>query len=241
MAVNKFWMCDDGMVSYRAAHEGRVLEPTVDGKITVTSKALDAAKAAMGGAQDSIALVFSAQHSMEDNWALKELAKLLGTTSLYWAGAGEGYADDILINADKNSNTAGVKMLCPEAKPFKQLIDDLNAGKVAKVIALGGVAPTDAPITGGTIVAIAAHQGAFTKAAKVVLPATSWAEHSGTYVNFKGIKQVAEKAIEPQGASKPAWQQIAALARVLGFDAQWTKLKAIRSHLALDAAPPAAE
>jgi NADH-quinone oxidoreductase subunit G len=241
MAVNKFWMCDDGMVSYRGAHEGRVLEPTVDGKVTVTSKALDAAKAAMGGAQDSIALVFSAQHSLEDNWAMKELANLLGTTALYWAGAPDGYEDDILLHRDKNPNTAGVKMLVPEARPFAQLAQDVAGGKVRYVIALGGAAPAE--LTGASVVTIAAHQGPLTKAAKVVIPATSWAEHSGTYVNFKGIKQVAEKAIEPQGASKPAWQQIAALARALGFDGSqvgWTKLKAIRSHLALDAAPTAA-
>jgi hypothetical protein len=35
-----------------------------------------------------------------------------------------------------------------------------------------------------------------------VLPATSWAEHSGTYVNAKGMRQLSEKALEPLGAAR---------------------------------------
>ncbi len=55
-----------------------------------------------------------------------------------------------------------------------------------------------------TLVVVAAHEGALSEAAHVVLPATSWAEHSGTYVNRQSFHQVADKAIEPQGASRPA-------------------------------------
>jgi NADH dehydrogenase/NADH:ubiquinone oxidoreductase subunit G len=67
--------------------------------------------------------------------------------------------------------------------------------------------------------------------ATVVLPATSWAEHSGTYVNAKGMRQVSEKALEPQGISKPGWRQVSDLASALGYEAQWTKLKQIRAQL----------
>ncbi|HEV3190532.1 MAG TPA: molybdopterin-dependent oxidoreductase, partial [Polyangiaceae bacterium] len=58
-----------------------------------------------------------------------------------------------------------------------------------------------------------------------------WAEHSGTYVNAKGIRQISERALEPQGASKPAWRQLADLATALGYKAASTKLKQIRTQL----------
>ncbi len=75
---------------------------------------------------------------------------------------------------------------------------------------------------------VAAHEGPLTKSASVVLPATSWAEHAGTYVNAKGFRQVAEKGLEPLGDSRPAWKVLADVAAALGFEASWSKLKQIR-------------
>jgi NADH-quinone oxidoreductase subunit G len=64
-----------------------------------------------------------------------------------------------------------------------------------------------------------------------VLPATSWAEHSGTYVNKQGFRQVADKALEPQGASRPAWELTRLLAKSLRVEPTWAKLKDIRASL----------
>jgi len=237
--VNKFWMCDPGMLSYKAAHELRVTEPLVGRKGATASRALETAKKAFEGvSRESIAVVFSAQHSMEDNWALKEIAvKLFGTRALYRSGYMEGISDDILLNSDKNSNTAGVKQLAPSAKPFTDLAKDIESGAVTHVIALCGATPGDWEADRRTLdrlkglVTIAAHEGPFVLAATVVLPATSWAEAGGTYTNVKGMRQISEKAIEPQGSSAPAWKHLADLGRALGADAQWTKLKDIRARL----------
>src|SRR5580704_922731 len=102
--VNKFWMCDDGMLTYKRAHDARVTEPMLQGGRTVaTLSALDAAKKLVEGApKQTLGVVFSAQHSLEDNWALRELAGLLGATQFYWSGLGDGYEDTILIHKDKN-------------------------------------------------------------------------------------------------------------------------------------------
>jgi NADH-quinone oxidoreductase subunit G len=237
-AVNKYWMCDEGMLSYRAAHEGRIIEARIGRKNSGVDAALKEAKHRLGDVpRESIAVVLSAQHSLEDNWALRELGKLLGAATLYVTGAGTGYADDILIDADKNPNSGGVKELAPTAKTYAQLLDDMRLGRVSHVIALGGVAPRndpeDATALGmlGTLVVIAAHEGALTDAAHIVLPATSWAEHNGTYVNRAGHHQVAERALFPQGASKPGWELGRMLAVALGLDARWTKLKDVRANL----------
>jgi NADH-quinone oxidoreductase subunit G len=104
------------------------------------------------------------------------------------------------------------------------------------VLALGGETPgeeqSDAEALGmAKVIAIAAHEGALTHVADVVIPATSWAEQSGTYVNAKGMRQLAEKALEPQGASRPAWEHLAALAKALGVEPSWTKVKQLRAML----------
>jgi NADH dehydrogenase/NADH:ubiquinone oxidoreductase subunit G len=156
---------------------------------------------------------------------------------VYTAGAGAGYKDDILIDADKNPNTTGVKELVPGAKSYTQLLDDMRTGRVSHVIALGGITPRNDPEDAtalamlGTLVVVAAHEGALTEAAHVVLPATSWAEQTGTYVNRTGIRQIAEKGVAPQGASKPAWEHTRLLATALGLTPSWTKVKDIRANL----------
>ena len=78
---------------------------------------------------------------------------------------------------------------------------------------------------------IAAHDGALVRAAGVVLPACSWAEAGGSYVNAKGIRQLAEKALEPIGSSQPAYHQIAQLTIALGLEPTWGKMRDIRSRL----------
>jgi NADH-quinone oxidoreductase subunit G len=243
-AVNKYWMCDGGMLSYRAAHVGRVTNASVKGKkATLEAAVAEITKRFADVPRQSIAFVLSAQHSLEDNWALRELAHLAGAKAIYVTGAGPGYKDDILIDEDKNPNTAGVVDLVPTLRPFPQLIEDIRGGRVAHIVALGGLTPRndpeDATALGmvSTLVVVAAHEGALTEAAHVVLPATSWAEHSGTYINRQNLRQLSEKALEPQGSSKPAWEQLRAVAAALGFEATWAKLKEVRSKLVPVAAP----
>ena len=251
--VNQFWMCDEGMLTYKRAHDERITVPRVGGKPSTLVNAIREAKALFEGLpKESIAVVYSAQHSLEDNWALRELGcTLLDTRSSYVSRFPDGYEDKILIHRDKNPNTRGVLELVPEAKPFDGLLRDIEKGVVTHCIALGpGVAQSDAELTVlrslKALVTISAHEGPLTQAARVVLPAASWAEATGTYVNAKGIRQVSEIALELQGASRPAWQHLSELGQALGLDSGWTKLKQIHAKLnpptaPTDAAPTAAE
>ena len=184
--------------------------------------------------------MLSAQHSLEDNWALRELGRCSsGRATFYWSGRPDGYEDDILIHADKNPNTTGVQRARPDAPSrSRQLVDDVPRGRVTHVIALGGVTPRRSTTRRRSRVregwsTIAAHDGpAHRRARTVVLPATSWAEHSGTYVNAKGMRQVAEKALEPQGDQQAGLEAGRPTSRPRsGFEPTWTKLKQIRAQL----------
>jgi NADH dehydrogenase/NADH:ubiquinone oxidoreductase subunit G len=142
-----------------------------------------------------------------------------------------------LIHKDKNPNTRGVVETAGESKPWNVFVDDVRAGRVTHAIALGGTAPgepeSDVDTLGklGALVTIASHEGTLTRAATVLLPAASWAEAGGTWVNAKGIRQIADKAIEPQGSSRPGWEIVRDLARGLGLEASWERLKEVRERL----------
>jgi len=244
-AVNKFWMCDHGMMSYREAHEGRVADARVGGKPASQAKALEKAKKLLDGVPHaSIAIVLSAQASLEDNWAMLELGKsLFGSTSFFIARAPEGDHDDILLSADKNSNYQGVKSLAPDAKSWADFLAGIESGSIRHAVALAartgdleGEKPKLAKLE--VLVTVASHESSLTDAAAVVLPATSWAEQTGTYVNAKGIKQISEKALEPQGLSRPAFEQIAHLAEALGHEPTWKKLKDVRAKVAVPDVQP---
>jgi NADH-quinone oxidoreductase subunit G len=239
--VNKFWMCDEGMLSYKQAHEGRIVEARVRGAAASTDAALREIKSLFAGvAASSVAIVLGAQHSLEDNWALWQLGTvLIGTKNVYASGKPEGYCDAILIHRDKNPNTVGVQQLSPGVKPLRALVDEVVAARVTHVIALGGAAPIDPQALGGaTLLTIAAHDGPLSQIAAAVLPATSWAEHSGTFVNAKGLRQVSDRALEPQGASEPGYALVAQVARALGYEPSWTKAQQIRAKWTAGPAAP---
>jgi NADH-quinone oxidoreductase subunit G len=232
-AVNKFWMCDPGMLSYRAAQEQRVTTAQARGKTLKMDTAIAEAKKLLAGVEPStVAIVLSPAHSQEDNWALAELgAKFMGATRIYVSGHADGFEDTILINKDKNSNRAGVLRIAPKVRSWNEFVGAVDTGAVTHVIALGGAVPSTFTSPKVTRIVVAAHDGEMTEGADVVLPATSWAETAGTFVNAKGIAQVSDLALTPQGDARPAWETFAKLGQALGYETTWAKLKEVQSNL----------
>ena len=250
--INKYWMCDEGMLDYRRNHEGRIETARVGKKQVSLADGLAAAKKLFKGADpEDVAVLLSATHSNEDNFALLTLARdFIGTGHLFLAGRPDGEGDSVLKHADKNANTSGVTALSTSAPPrsFDELLDEVRGGKITHVLALGSDVPKAARVLGEmeALVVVAAHAGPLSELAKVVLPAASWAEASGTYVNAAGIAQESERAVLPRGEAAPAWRLVAKLGRALGYEVPWRKLRELRSAMQPDAGaqvaaePPAA-
>ncbi len=237
--VNKFWMCDEGMLDYQRIHDDRILEARIKGEVADRDTGLQAAaKALQTIDQDKAGVVFSAQHSNEDNFALLQLAKQLGIERFYISGKPQGEGDDILRSEDKNPNRTGVIGVCGVNPPesFKTLTEDAEQGALSTVLALGSYAevPEAAGALSkiGTLVTLATHEGPFVDAAQVVLPASSWAECDGTFVNRDGIAQVSERAITSRGQSRPAWKLVSQLAKLLGKDVPYSKVTDVQKALA---------
>jgi NADH-quinone oxidoreductase subunit G len=247
MKVNTYWMCDEGMLSYRRVVERRLLGALVGGEDASIDEALDAARTQLKGTIEDpsrVAIVLSAQHSNEDNFALVTLAKTyLGTGEFYLSGRPLGRGDEILMSEDKNPNTRGVLQIASTTppKPFAELIAAIDAGKYQAVIALGAEIEVPEPEAHSAlsklkgVVTIAAHEGPLVKAAHVALPACVWAEVEGTYVNRQGIAQRSERALRARGESRPAWDLVARLGRAFGYAMDFRKLADVHKAMAPEA------
>ncbi|MBI4953902.1 MAG: (2Fe-2S)-binding protein [Myxococcales bacterium] len=230
-AVNKYWMCDEGMLSYGRATAGRMLGAHVGGDDASIDEALHAAKDHLRGCDPArVAIVLSAQHSQEDNFALLTLGReYLGVTDVFVARRPDGLGDKVLRHVDKNPNGAGVKALVggDGPRPLAELVAAAQKGRYSHVLALGHDVDVDvaalksafAGLTGSIV--IASHDGPLTAALRVALPACAWTEAAGTYVNAQGMAQPTEQVLRPRGDARPGWELVARLGRALGFAIPW--------------------
>ncbi|HEX7597542.1 MAG TPA: 2Fe-2S iron-sulfur cluster-binding protein, partial [Polyangia bacterium] len=78
LAVNKYWMCDEGRFTYKPVHRDRLVAPLIAGAAVAWNTALAEAARLIGEAREkspsSLGVVLSAQATNEDIFALAQLA-----------------------------------------------------------------------------------------------------------------------------------------------------------------------
>lgn len=218
--VNKYWMCDEGRLTYHALTEKRLVGPLVASMPSNWKRALETAASAILGALDrdpeKVGVVFSPHHSNEENYVLAKLAKdTWQVNQLYIGGRLDepDFADDILRRSDRTPNRAGVRAILGEGngKDLPTLEADLISGKITGLIVFGHDLPLseEAMLIAGSLdclVTISTHELGLAKQAEVCFPAATWAEHAGTMTNEDGRNQKLSAAYSPIGQAKPAWQ-----------------------------------
>jgi NADH-quinone oxidoreductase subunit G len=225
-AVNKYWMCDEGRLTYQRVHQERLAAPMLAGASASWDAALAEAARLLGQARDkspaSLGMVVSAQMTNEDLFAFSRLAaEHLRIDRVYLAGASEGWCDDILVSADKNPNTTGAKLIGgPSLRTTADLQRDLQ-GRAVTTLLLVGEADAIGPLESlQTLVAVTSHQSQPVAAAQVALPLAMWAEVDGSFTNRQGKVQRLYPAIAAAGQARPGWETAVGLGRALG--AAWT-------------------
>jgi NADH-quinone oxidoreductase subunit G len=237
-AVNKHWMCDEGRFTYKRVHERRLAAPVSGGVPVEWDRALDDAtrrlRAVLDAAPTRLGVVFSAQSTNEDLYALGRLAfDHLGVDKAYLAGLGEGWADDILVSGDKNPNTAGARAVGGgRLRSLASLPADLKSGALSGLLVVGtqGLGPSAAalPLDGlEALVVLATHRDPLVAAAQVALPLADWAEVDGTFTNRLGMVQRLHAAVPAAGDALPAWDILSHLARKLGATMDFADAKAV--------------
>ena len=166
-----------------------------------------------GNDPSRVAMVLSAQHSNEDNFALVALAKtFLGASGLLRLRSSPRsrrcYPDERGQEPQHARRYADGRLTPP--RPIADLLRR-SRGRYAYVIALGSELEVEATEARGAwlklkaLLTIAAHDGPLAKAAHITLPACAWAEADGTYVNRHGTAQRSERALGAHGDARPGW------------------------------------
>ncbi len=247
-AVNRWWICDAGRLwgeRLAAAEDRRLDGPRTRsdaGDDPWAAALADAAgllgEAARGG---RVAVLASPRATVEETWLLAQLARgVLGGAPVYLASHETGEDDDLLIRGDRAPNARGARAVleavCGQVAPVADLERALVEGAVDVLFALGPglVGPVDdePPVLSPEalerakdVIVIDAWSSPLSAAASVVLPAACWGETSGTYVNFAGRVQWAERALVPAADCRPA-------VLLLGD---------LLAHLSLEPSPPSPE
>ncbi len=120
---------------------------------------------------------------------------------------------------------------------------DMMARPLESYLLLGGVEPwidapeSDAELTLGQaerVVAITPYASeTLRRVAHVLLPAGTFAETSGTYVNLEGVWQTQTGAAAPVGESRPGWKILRVLGNLLGLSGfEYQSSEEVRAELA---------
>jgi NADH-quinone oxidoreductase subunit G len=242
--VNKHWMCDEGRFTYKELALERLAGPVVDGLPSSWDAALQTAAKALQEALETdrtqVGVVFSAQHSNEDNYVLARLAREFWQVGrLYIAGKPDApeRADDILRDADVNPNRAGVAALLADAAPggVDELRADLSSGAVRTLLVLGhelgsaNSALADAPLA--NLIVLSDRDTGIARHARVVLSVAAWAEIHGTMTNRQGLVQRLHAAFPPAGQALPGWDALVRLGRATGAALDYSNAKRVFTEM----------
>lgn len=234
--VNKEWLCDAGRMTYKTIlAENRVLKPvTFKESLPKEIKWSDAVNIIVKFIRENADCkkigILSAQSSVEENFAFAEfLKKIIGAEKILWSGEERdpSFADEILRSADKNPNTAGVRIIAKEE--LSGLEED------SAYFILGNLSQkaeeTIAAAKPKFAAMFSSNWPARADFIDVILPKATHAEQDGLFINRNGRLQQAEKAFEPIAESWPTWQIAALIAKALEIRWELNDAGAIRNRM----------
>ena len=213
MAVNRWWMCDDGRLSYREAQERRA-DVTVDGVPSIGVAALERAKQLVSGLPHD-ATVAALGTGFATNEELFVLRQLAGDAHLGLGYRPDGSTwesqDGFTISADKNPNREGARRVLGSAElDPNELIKALEAGQVDLLLVHDAIPEgcawspelVAAAKQAKARIVITHSPSPLAEGADVVFGGLHWTEKDGTWVNGGGRLQRVRAASTESGARR---------------------------------------
>ncbi len=202
--INKWWLCDEGRFNFSYIHSPlRIIEPIIAESTTDWMAAIQKAKSFLVG---KVLVLAGTDLTLEEMSAIQRFSKdhfkdfsmfYFGTPKILTANDDKP-EDKLLRRLSKTSNLHGAETL--GLKPWE------NKGTYDCAFILHGgraVLPSDLKKhVKDSLVGLGVFQKEEIANLDVVLPSCSYAEKSGTVVNWQGKEQKFLKAIEPRGDSK---------------------------------------
>ena len=204
-AINGYFICDEGRLSYRDENENRLTEARL-GKTVVTMDDAIAASLKEIKKAEKIVFLISPDSSLEQMISIQSLADQTGATVSAFS---DGYikkedGDDYLIQDDKAANREGLKVLGIDAtqETFEKALAEARLlinfnNDLSLFYDESGLKEL---FKDKRIIGVASHDTAFTKMASLLLPVASYSEYSGSSINCDKILQTFAKAVTKNDA-----------------------------------------
>jgi NADH-quinone oxidoreductase subunit G len=243
-AVNQFYMCDHGRLSYRWLNRpDRVELPHArrDGRASAVDwdVALEAAAAALRGRRAHV--VASPMLSNEALFLLRQLVDAGGGSGVYRMPTGPeaplAGVEDLALRADRAANGTGADLL--GFTRTDDVLAGLGAGDVLVVADddLEGVDAAALSRAAAVVVVGTTVPASLRGAVDAVLPIANVAEEEGSFTNLRGRVQRFLQAKAAPGLARPSWWVLGDLLALLGTGQGYFTAEA--AFAALAAAHPA--
>ena len=248
--VNKWWMCDQGRLTYKDLNirENRVAHPlgkTAEGFQEISwENAFSAIQEKISELQPTsnevIGLV-DTHASNEELYLFKKLLKegfdsdQLFFPDLEWEQPVSDFFINSLITSDKSPNRAGARMLgLKGAESSEEVTSKISTG--TKVLLVFGKPFEDENLLSQAgniplVINIAAWQSGWSETADVTLPGRLHSEKDATYTNKAGRVQRVNTAIRAFHKTRPDWMVLCGLMELLDVDNKADSAEAVFQEL----------
>jgi NADH-quinone oxidoreductase subunit G len=235
--VNKSWLCDEGRLSFHAVEKWtRRTEAWVDGETQPIDKALQAAHARFQDLRlrDGDSVVAGLGSATGTNEALFLMKRYFDGRVDFRLGdetrlVGER-EDDLLRRLDKHPNTRGAMDLGLESSlnGLDGMVELAESGSLRGMwIAFhpqlvgeepGPIADKLARLVRALEFSVVSSPAEcdWAATASIRLPMAAWAEEMGTYTNYAGRIQIANRAVAPTGEVRPLHKMMATMLELAG-------------------------
>jgi len=248
--VNKWWMCDQGRLTYKDLNirENRIAHPlgkTAEGFQEISwENAFSAIQEKISELQPTsnevIGLV-DTHASNEELYLFKKLLKegfdsdQLFFPDLEWEQPVSDFFINSLITSDKSPNRAGARMLgLKGAKSSEEVTSKIPTG--TKVLLVFGKPFEDENLFSqagniSLVINIAAWKSGWSETADVTLPGRLHSEKDATYTNKAGRVQKVNTAIRAFHKTRPDWMVLCGLMELLDVDNKADSAEAVFQEL----------
>ena len=234
--VNKWWLCDEGRLTYRMMNERktRILRPLgrVEGNLEGVSweeaygAIVKRVKELKPFPHEVLALT-DTRASNEELFLLQKLLKEgFSSDNIFcplpkWGQSESDFFINTLITTDKTPNRAGALALKIKGDEKNAKLKKVIEGELKVVFILGNPFETESEIKEiikrtQLVVHLGVFHNSWGEIADVVLPGQYYSEKEGTYTNKHQRVQSTEIAIQALRRTRPEWQILAELLQSLG-------------------------
>jgi len=243
-SVNKWWLCDEGRLTYRIMNErkSRIHQPL--GLIGEDLEGISWKKA-YGAIAERIrelkplpqeVLALTDTHASNEELFLiqKLLKEEFSSENIFcpfptWEQSESDFFINTLITTDKTPNRAGALALQIKGDQKNKKLKKVIEGDLKVVFVLGNPFETELEFKEiikrtQLVIHIGIFHNSWSEMADVVLPGQFYSEKEGTYTNKNQRVQSTEIAVKALRRTRPEWQIISELSQALGHKSSFESI-----------------